>query len=341
MKFPALTRLVCALPLMSSLMLTAAPAKAPAGDFYICAGVNKNYVIGSKITTVNGMFRLTDQNTWEHVGYNDTTITAAAIDPRDHNVVYTAAFNGCWRTLDGGKTWRMTTSWDMTEGLSIALDTFAPDNLYLALVDGIAHSSDRAQTWRRFENGLPERGKFTQVIRLDRTRQGRVLAGCESGIYLTENTQWKRVLPTDTTVIDIQQSPHDPKHWFAVTQSNGAWESRDNAVTWTQFKSVSTEHALYSITQDYANPARLAIGSWAHGVLTTEDGGRTWTQRNTGLPASPRVWRVGVEPASNRLYASVRNEDIFSSDDFGRTWKPTGLAGSAVHSFLIVPKLAR
>jgi photosystem II stability/assembly factor-like uncharacterized protein len=333
-------RLVCALSLAPLLSL-AASVPPPSTDFYICAGVNKNYVIGSKITTMNGMFRLTEEHTWQHVGYNDTSITAAAIDPRDPNVVYTAAFNGCWRTLDGGKTWRMTTGWDMTEGLSIALDYHAPDNVYLALVDGIVHSNDRAQTWKRFEDGLPARGKFTQVIRLDRTRQGRLLAGCETGIYLTENTKWKRVLPTETTVTDIQQSPHDPQHWLAVTQSNGAWESRDNGVTWKQFTSVPTEHALYSVTQDYTNPARIVIGSYTHGVMTTEDGGLTWTQRNAGLPESPRVWRVGVDPATNRLFASVRNEDIYSSDDLGRTWKPTGLEGSAVNSFLIVPKPTR
>lgn len=335
-------RVLRSLPLLSILPCLAVAAAAGAADeFYICATVNKNYVIGSKITTVNGVFRLKDQQTWEHTGANDTTLTVVAFDPRDHNVYYTAASNGCWRTLDGGKTWRMTTSWDMTEGRDVVVDAFAPDNVYLALVDGIAHSSDRAQTWTRFEDGLPERGKFTQVLRLDRTKQGRLLAGCETGIYLNEGKKWKRVLPTDTTVTDLQQSPHNPNHWVAITQSNGAWVSENRGLQWRQLKSVPTEHALYSVTLDRRDPQRLAIGSWAHGILTSEDGGRTWTSRNAGLPPSPRVWRVGVEPATNRLYASVANQALYVSDDFGRTWRDGGLEGSTVQSFAIVPPAQR
>lgn len=337
--------LLRSLPLWSVLpwLAVAAPAAntRDAGDFYLCATVNKNYVIGSKITTVNGVFRLADGHIWQHVGANDTTLSAVAFDPRDRNVCYTAASNGCWRTLDGGQTWRMTTSWDMTEGRDVVVDTFAPDNVYLALVDGIAHSSDRAQTWTRFEAGLPERGKFTQVLRLDRTRQGRLLAGCESGIYLHEGRKWRRVLPTQTTVTDLQQSPHDPDHWVAITQSDGAWVSENRGVTWRQLKSVPTAHALYSITHDRRDPQRLALGSWAHGVLTTEDGGRTWTARNAGLPESPHVWRVGVDPVTNRLYASVANQALYVSDDFGRTWQDGGLEGSTVQSFAIVPPAQR
>jgi photosystem II stability/assembly factor-like uncharacterized protein len=328
--------------LIPSLLCSPLPAepKKPetSDDFYICAAINKNYVIGSKIVTVNGMFRRTDEQTWDHVGYNDTTIISAAFDPRDHNVVYTAAFNGCWRTLDGGKTWRMTNSWDMTEGRDVVVDSFAPDTVYLAINDGIARSQDRAQTWQRFEKGLPERGKYTQVLRLDRTQKGRLLAGCESGIYLNENDTWERVLPTVTTVTDIQQSPHDPRHWLASTQSDGAWASHDRGTTWAKFDGVPSDKALYSIIFDRVDPKRFAVGNWARGILVTEDGGKTWSDRNAGLPDSPRVWRLGVEPKTNRLFASVVGEALYSSDDFGRTWKKDGMEGSVVHNFLIVPK---
>ena len=326
------------LPLWFS-SLTAEPRKAEVpDDFYICAAINKNYVIGSKIVTVNGLFRRTAEQTWEHEGYNDTTIISAAFDPRDHNVVYTAAFNGCWRTLDGGKTWRMTNSWDMTEGRDVVVDSFAPDTVYLAINDGIARSLDRAQTWQRFEQGLPERGKYTQVLRLDRTQKNRLFAGCESGLYLNEKETWRCVLPTVTTVTDLQQSPHDPRHWLAATQSDGAWTSHDRGVTWTKLDGVPSDKALYSIIFDRVDPKRFAVGNWARGVLATEDGGKTWTDRNAGLPDSPRVWRLGVEPKTNRLFASVVGEALYSSDDFGRTWKKDGMEGSVVHNFLIVPK---
>lgn len=321
----------------------AAPAAAPSHDLYICAALNKGYVTGSKITTTSGLFRRDDAGGWKHIGYNDLSITAAAFDPRDRNVIYISSLNGCWRTLDGGRTLRQTNGWDITEGRDVAVDPNAPDHVYLALPDGVAVSRDRADTWVRRENGLPDRGKYTQTIEVDRTAAGRVLAGCESGIYLTENgaDSWRRVLPTATTVDDIQQSPHDPRYWVAVTQSDGAWSSNDGGVTWKKFPGVPSDHALYNVAFDASNPKRLAIGGWHYGVQTTEDGGATWTERNAGLPVPHRVSRVGIDPDTGRLYASVIGESLYTSDDFGRTWTRSALEGSVINNFIILPKAAK
>ena len=387
--------LAAGLRLLALLALSAASrplAAAPAG-FYLCAALNKGYVTGSKITTVSGLFKRDGAGGWQHIGYNDLSITAAAFDPRDHSVIYTAAVNGCWRTLDAGKTWRCCTSWDMTEPMEVSVDPHAPDNVYLALPDGIAVSPDRGQTWRqtngwditegrdvavdprspdhvylalpdgvavspdraqtwvRRENGLPERGKYTQAIHVDRAQAGRVLAGCETGIYLTENgaQSWRRVFPTQDTVTDLQQSPADPKLWLAATQSAGALISRDGGLTWALMTGTPTDKAIYNITFDGSNPARFALCGWTIGVMTSEDSGATWTERNAGLPGKKAgfrmpcdppphsVWRVGVDPDSGRLYASVVGEALYVSDDFGRTWKSLGLEGSAVNRFIFLP----
>jgi photosystem II stability/assembly factor-like uncharacterized protein len=329
--------------LLVGLLAPAPFATAATGyDFFVCANINRNYVVGSKIVTTNGIFQRDDTGEWRHLGCNDTGISAVAFDPRDRNVIYTSALNGLWRSLDGGKLWRICNDWDMTESRDVAVDPNAPDHVYLALPDGIAVSTDRAQTLVRRENGLPARGKYTQVVQVDRTRAGRVLAGCELGIYLTEDgaQQWRRVLPTEEMVLDVQQSPHDPRVWLAATQSAGAWRSADGGVTWENLPAAPSTHALYNVTFDLTNPQRFALGSWGLGVLTSEDGGRTWTDRNAGLPVPHRVWRVGVDPAG-LLYASVVAETLFVSADFGRTWKPDALAGSLVNKFLILPKRAK
>ena len=332
-------------PVLFSLAVAAPAFAEPAAthDFYISAALNKGYVTGSTITTISGVFQRGPAGEWRHIGYNDMSITAVAFDPRDRNVIYTAALSGCWRSLDGGKTWRQTNGWEITEGRDVAVDPHAPDHVYLALPDGIAVSRDRAQTWVRAETGLPDRGKYTQTIEVDRTQAGRVLAGCESGIYLTEDgaNSWRRVLPTTTTVDDIQQSPHDPKQWVAVTQSAGAWISTDGGVTWKKFPRVPSDHPLYNLAFDATNPQRLAIGGWHYGVLTTEDGGATWTERNTGLPPPHRVARVGVDPDTGRLYASVMGESLYTSDDFGRTWTRSALEGSVINYFLFLPAAAK
>lgn len=323
--------------------LRAAPAPAPKHDMYLCATISLNYVIGSKLVTLSGLYQREQDGSYRHFGLNFPGIFNLAVDPRDPQVMYVASLNGALCSIDGGETWRIGTSWDMTEPKDIFVDPNAPDNVYLALPDGIAVSPDRGVTWPRRENGLPERGKYTQVVKVDRTRAGRALAGCESGLYLTENAaqSWRRVFPTRTTITDLRQSPHDPKLWLATTQSDGALSSSDGGLSWKKFAGVPSAEALYNVALDATNPQRFAIGSWSYGVLTTEDGGKTWTQRNAGLPDEHCVFRVGIDPDTGRLYAAVYRDAVFESDDFGRTWRKSGLEGSTVYNFVFVPKAAK
>jgi photosystem II stability/assembly factor-like uncharacterized protein len=331
--------------LLVSLLLLAllgpAPAQAaPAHDLYLCASINKDYVIGSKLITLSGLYRREADGTYQHFGVNFPGIFSLSFDPRDHNVFYAASLNGVLCTRDGGKTWRIGTSWDMTEPKDVFVDPNAPDHIYLALPDGIAVSRDRGATWPRREKGLPERGKYMQVAKVDRTKAGRVIAGCESGIYISDNgaDSWRRVFETTKTVTDIRQSPHDPKVWLATTQNVGAMISRDGGLKWRKFAGVPSEQALYNVSFDPTNARRFAISSWTYGVITTEDGGETWTERNAGLPDEHCVFRVGVDPDNGRLYAAVYRDAVFVSDDFGRTWRKDGLEGSTVYNFVFVPR---
>lgn len=329
-------------PLLLGLLLGAIPAlAAPQYDFFICANVNKGYVIGSKIVTTNGLFRLTDSGEWQHIGVNDTTLTGAAFDPRDSSVVYTSALNGLWIPLEGSVTGRMANGWDMTEGRDVALDPHAPDTIYLAHTEGIAVSTDKGLTLEHRNHGLPQRGRYAETVEVDYTTAGRVFAGCEKGVFLTEDAglNWRQVLPTQAQVNDIQQSPLDADYWIALTDEQGAWASHDRGLTWQPIKGLPADHALYNVAFDPTDEQRIVAGSWNYGVWTSEDGGKTWTARNAGLPENPRSWRVGVNPNNGRLYASIFQETLYYSDDFGRTWhKDTLSDGSLINRFVSVPR---
>lgn len=336
------------LPLKSCLTLALAlavstGAAAAPHELYVCASVNNNYVVGSTYVTMSGLFRRADDGTWQHLGFNDVGLMAVSFDPRDHRRFYTATLNGAVRTFDAYEHLRVTTGWDLTEPKDICVDPNAPDTVYLAAPDGILVTTDRAETWTRRENGLPERGKYTQTIEVDRTRAGRVLAGCETGIYLTEDAaqHWRRVLSTVDAVLDIQQSPHDAQQWIAVTQSAGVWRSADGGVTWAQIAGLPKEKAFYNVSFDATNPQRLAVGGYTYGVMTSNDGGQTWSERNAGLPEGHHVWRVAIDPDTGHLYAGVRNAAIYTSADFGATWKSAGLDGSQVAQFVFVPKATK
>ncbi len=326
-------------------LLAACPAAfATAHDLYLCAAFNNgSRVMGSNDGSSNGVFVRTGPGQFAHVGVNYPLTISATFDPRDPQVFYVACLSGVLRTLDGGKTWRLVTGWAETEPKSIAVDQLAPDTVYTGLPDGIVVSPDRGQTWQRREQGLPERGKYTQVVRTDRTRRGRVLIGCESGIYLTGNgaDSWKRVLATKETVNDIQQSPHDPRLWISVTQSAGALVSRDGGATWKKLDGVPAEKALYNVTFDARDAKRLAIASWTYGLLVSEDGGATWNPRSAGLPEPAHVWRTAIDPDNGDLYVTVFGQGLHVSADSGRTWRPAGMEGASIQTFTFVPKPGR
>lgn len=335
-----MTRLISVLVVLT----VAAPAAADsAHDLFLCVAMHKNDVVGAKLAALSGVYVRGTGDVFQHLGSNFPGIVNLATDPRNRRVFYMATLNGCVQTADGGKTWRISTSWDMTEPKDVCVDPRAPDSVYLALPDGIAVSPDCGATWRRRETGLPDRGKYTQTIEVDRTIAGRVLAGCESGIYLTENgaESWRRVLATSATVDDVQQSPHDPKLWLAVTQSDGAHVSRDSGLTWERIAGVPAGGALYNLAFDATRPERIAIGGWGPGVLTSEDRGRTWSARNAGLPDDQHVFKVAVDPDTGRLLASLYQCGLYVSDDFGLTWTRGGLEGSIVYGFVFVPKATR
>ncbi len=89
---------------------------------------------------------------------------------------------------------------------------------------------------------------------------------------------------------------------------------------------------LHSIVSDPADPRRLWVGISAVGVFYTEDGGETWSPRNTGtrcdfLPEGERypefgqcVHNIAMAPGhSNRLYQQ-NHCGMYRSDDGGLSW---------------------
>lgn len=319
-----------------------AKSAAALHDLYVTASINSSSrVMGGGGGALDGLYvRQAGTTEFKHVGLNMALLITVAVDPRDARQIFAAGLSGVMRTRDGGLTWRIVTGWDETEPKTVALDPVNPDTVYSGLPDGFIISHDQGQTWKRAEHGLPARGKYVQSLQVDRTATGRIFLGCETGIYLTEDgaKSWRRVFETVDTVNDLQQSPHDPAHWLAVSQSTGALESRDGGRTWRRLIGVPSEHALYNVAFHPLEAGRLAIASWSYGLWTSEDDGRTWADRNAGLPAPHRVWRAAFDPDSGELYAAVFEQALYRSADLGRTWSKVGMEGSVIRSFVFVPR---
>jgi photosystem II stability/assembly factor-like uncharacterized protein len=301
---------------------------------------SRGYVVGTRLPD-SGIFVQPAKGGWKHIGYNHPYVVAMDYVPSDPSTLYLAAGNGLFRASDHGEKWTLLTSWDVTELRDVAVDRNAPGTIYFAHTAGIRVTHDSGSTWRELAGGL--RRHFTEAIRVDRTRAGRVVAGTEDGLFVSENggAGWRRAGAAGFQVMHIEQSPHDACWWLAVTQQGGLFASHDCGVTFENSGDVGVGRTLSDIAFDPTSRRRVALAGWGTGVTVSEDGGKTWQTRNATLPR-PDVWSVAFDPAhSGRLYASVHEESVFVSDSAGRAWRPGGLPGSIVYRFLFVPEAAR
>jgi photosystem II stability/assembly factor-like uncharacterized protein len=131
---------------------------------------------------------------------------------------------------------------------------------------------------------------------------------------------------------------------YAGVQPAGLFDSRDGGESWTHVDGLrqhpSRPHwqpgagglTLHSIVPHPENPDRIWVGISAAGVFQTEDGGRSWATRNTGvrcdfLPEGQRYPEFGqcvhclaMAPGrSGRLYQQ-NHCGMYRSDDGGRSW---------------------
>jgi photosystem II stability/assembly factor-like uncharacterized protein len=304
---------------------------------YACGTNAKEYVVGARLPA-SGIFVKPAGGEWRHAGFNHPFIAAFDYDPRDPSVVYAAAGNGLLRITGNGEHWKILTGSDVTELLDVSVDRHAPGTLYFSHTAGIQVTHDSGATWKEASSSL--RRKYVAALRVDSRRSGVLVAGGEQGIFRSEDggQSWRLAGAAGIQVLHIEQSPHDPCYWLAATQSGGLFASTDCGVSFESAGNLGVGRNLYDIAFDPASPDRIAVAGWGPGVAISEDRGKTWQARNSGLP-SAEVWSVAFDPAQpGRIYAGVHEEAVYVSHDNGQTWSKDGLAGSSIFRMKFVPE---
>jgi photosystem II stability/assembly factor-like uncharacterized protein len=299
---------------------------------YTAASISKGYVVGAPLPP-SGLFSFAG-NAWVHHGFNHPFIAALDYDPAVPSTIYLAAGNGLIRAAEHGDMWTILTGSDITEIRDVSV---TPGAIYIAHSHGIRVSRDKGETWR--EIGATLHRRFTESLRADRTHTGTLIAGGEEGLFRTEDDgkTWKLAGAAGFQILHIEQSPHDACFWLAVTQGGGLFASHDCGRTFENSGNIGAGRNLYDVQFDLASPNRIAVAGWGVGFAISLDGGKTWQQRNAGLPR-PDVWSVALDPVNHsRVYVSIHEEAIYVSDDNGVTWTRAGLEGSAAPRMKFIP----
>jgi len=284
----------------------------------------------SDTTPAAGLFVSTDQgSTWQHRGWREYIRTFYSEEGSD-GTIWSACGNGVLRSIDSGRTWRVTTGWEVTEVLKVKGAQSDPSMVFAATAYGIFRSTDKGGSWEKKDSGL--RRSFSGDICIDRTNSRHVVGATEEGVYLSEDggDHWIAAGLAGKGVRVVVQDPHDAKQFWLGTEEDGVFFSTDGGKKWVQ-RSAGLEHrTVYTIALHPRKQNWIYVGTYGGGVYLSTDGGSRWEQCSTGL-TDLQVHALVVLPSDPRVVlAGTLNKGLFRSTDGGQTWQHNSFKDSQV-----------
>ena len=193
---------------------------------------------------------------------------------------------------------------------------------------GFLQLNESTGRWSTLSRQLPD----NMVLAVHESRSGKLIVGCDSGIYVsTDNgSTWTHTLKTG----QIKQFNEEGGTLLACSWS-GLWRSVDDGRTWSPV-TVNGASTFYirqlsdSVIAIHAG-AEFAGVRMANTVSVSTDHGKTWKPLFTKLPDELKdiheLTRVGQQ------WIAVARTGVFRSADNGATWQkvllpPAGKGGS-------------
>ncbi len=262
-------------------------------------------------------------------GQQAPLILAIAVDPQNPSTIYAGSYgNGLFVSADAAASWSASNGGLRSAYVNaLRLGAGPAPALYAGtLGGGVAQSADGARTWVPRNDGL-NLGLVYEVVP-DPSAPGSLFAAAFDGVSRSVDggASWQAAnagLPVDP-VDALLRTPNGSGTLFAATLGGGLFKSADAGASWSALSGLS-EPFVASIAADpsgatlYAGTADPNLSSQR--VLTSGDGGTTWTQ--TSLNAGPSsVDFLTVNPAavSQVIAGSQGATGYFQSTDGGKTW---------------------
>lgn len=270
------------------------------------------------------------------------SIRALAAAPSDPKTLIAGTLLGVYRSTDSGVHWKLISpegSKELHEVESIAIDPVDPQTIYAGTWHLPWKSTDGGAHWKNIKEGVIDDSDVFSII-IDPKQPTVVYASACSGIYKSENRgdQFKKIQGIPSTARRTRVLMQDPQHSnivFAGT-TEGLFRSGDSGATWV--RTTGPEIIVNDVYIDSTDTNRMILATDRGGVLTSNDGGKSFSPSNRGFSSRQVVAYVQDMQHPATIYVGLVNDKewggVFVSNNGGLTWSQisAGLSGSDVFS---------
>lgn len=267
---------------------------------------------------------------WQYIGPTNISgrcTDVEAVSPRGSQYVIWvgSASGGVWKSVNEGTTFEPVFDKMPTASIGdIAIDPGNSDVVWVGTGEanifrssnsgcGVFKTTDGGKTWE--------------------------LKGLENTLTIARI----RVDPSNTDIVYVAATGHE----WTPNEDRGLFKTTDGGKTWNKVLYVDQNTGVSDVVLDPRNPQTVYATTWERmrlkwndprtyettrncGVWKSTDGGQTWTQINSGLPAPQHRGRIGIDLCLSKpdvLYILLDNYEIASKaqpgelDSYGRQRK--------------------
>ncbi len=257
------------------------------------------------------------------------SVRAVAQAPSNPKMYVAGTVSGIYRSVDGGQHWTEMSppgSTEIHEIESVAIDPVDTNTVYAGTWHLPWKTTDGGAHWSNIKEGLIDDSDVFSII-IDPKSPATVYASACSGIYKSDSAgslfhKVQGIPSTARRTRVLMQDPTDEKVVYAGT-TEGLYKTADGGTNWTRL--TGPDVIINDVFVDPTNDQHILLATDRSGVLTSQDGGHSFSNANGGF--SQRVVQTLLvdqkQPAT--LYAGVLNDKIyggvFVSKDDGSTWQ--------------------
>jgi photosystem II stability/assembly factor-like uncharacterized protein len=232
-----------------------------------------------------------------------------------------STYGGLFRSRNLGETWLNADAGQFVNAaLTVALDPRDSSALLLATDTGLLRSQSGGRSWTPEARDLI----FGPVFAIASSPDGEtVLCSSASGVFRRQAGAWTPSSAPDGAAPARAIAFGAERDRIYLLGAAGLFASSDRG---RSFQPVATELAAgapMTMLAVATTPSELLVGVIDHKLMVSQNGGKGWLQRMSGLAATP-VDTGALDPfLASRAWAAS-GDQIYLSDDLGVGWHAVG-----------------